>query len=75
VLGVVVAHIPVTGIVKKSTPKGLQDGIAIRLGAVRSFLDRNKVSYGVVDQGPVRTAADMRPHAAAISVLVECFSK
>lgn len=75
VLGVVVAHIPVTGIVKKSTPKGLQDGIAIRLGAVRGFLDRNKVSYGVVDQGPVRTAADMRPHAAAISVLVECFSK
>ena len=75
VLGVVVAHIPVTGIVKKTTPKGLQDGIAIRLGAVRSFLDRNNVSYGVADQGPVKTAADMRPHAAAISVLVECFSK
>ena len=75
VLGVVVAHVPVTGIVKKTAPKGLHDGIAIRLAVVRSFLDRNKIAYTEAAVGPVKSAADMRPHAAAISVLVECFSK
>ena len=75
VLGVVVAHVPVTGIVKKTAPKGLHDGIAIRLAVVRGFLDRNKIAYSEAATGPVMSAADMRPHAAAISVLVECFSK
>lgn len=73
VLGVVVAHIPVTGIVKKDAPVGQQDGIAIRLGVVQRFLGHNKVAFAQVAEGPVKTAADMRPHAAAISVLVECF--
>lgn len=75
VLGVVVAHIPVTGIVKKTAPKGLHDGIAIRLGVVQKFLAANKVTVSAVAQGPVKTAADRRDYAAAISVLVECFTK
>lgn len=75
VLGVVVAHIPVTGIVKKNAPKGLHDGIAIRLGIVQKFLAANKVKVTEVAEGPVKTAADRRAYAAAISVLVECFKK
>lgn len=75
VLGVVVAHIPVTGIVKKNAPKGLHDGIAIRLGIVQKFLAANKVKVTEAAVGPVKTAADRRDYAAAISVLVECFKK
>jgi hypothetical protein len=75
VLGVVVAHIPVTGIVKKDTPKGLHDGIAIRLGVVQKFLDAQKIKVTTAAIGPVKTAAGRRDYAAAVSVLLLCFQK
>jgi hypothetical protein len=66
----------VTGIVKKSAPVGLKEGMAVRAGVVRAFLDRHGIAYRTVAQGSVpKTAADMKRHAAAVSVLVECFAK
>ena len=76
VVGVVAAELPVTGIVKKSAPVGLKEGMAVRAGVVRAFLDRHGIAYRTVAQGSVpKTAADMKRHAAAVSVLVECFAK
>ena len=74
VVGVVAAELPVTGIVKKSAPKGAHEGMAVRSEWARAFLDKNKIAYTVADTGPVATAAaDMETHAAAATVLVECF--
>ncbi|MBK8159629.1 MAG: trypsin-like peptidase domain-containing protein [Rhodospirillaceae bacterium] len=76
VVGVVSAELPVTGIVKKSAPVGLKEGMAVRAGVVRAFLDSHGIAYRTVAQGPVtNAAADMKRHAAAVSVLVECFVK
>jgi S1-C subfamily serine protease len=74
VVGIVAAELPVTGIVKKSAPKGAHEGMAIRSEAARAFLDKNKIAYTVADKGPVtNAAANMESHAAAATVLVECF--
>ncbi len=74
VVGVVSAELPVTGIVKKNAPKNARDGMAIRAETVRGFLDDHKIAFESAEKGPLaNAAADMRHHAAAASVLVECF--
>jgi S1-C subfamily serine protease len=75
VRGVVFASIPVTGIVKKSAPKGGHEGMAIRLDTVKAFLDQHQIAYRVAPKGPVAQAADMENHVAAITVLVNCFQR
>ncbi|WP_374652099.1 trypsin-like peptidase domain-containing protein [Dongia sp.] len=79
VVGVVSAELPVTGIVKKDAPKNARNGMAIRAEVVRGFLDRHGVSYTKAAKGSLAdsavTAADMKNHAAAVTVLVECFAK
>ncbi|WP_374384648.1 tetratricopeptide repeat-containing serine protease family protein [Dongia sp.] len=74
VVGVVAAELPVTGIVKKDAPKNARNGMAIRAEILRGFLDEHDIAYGRADKGPVAdAAAGMKRHAAAITVLVECF--
>jgi len=76
VVGIVAAELPVTGIVKKSAPKGGREGMAVRSALARTFLDKNKIAYTTADKGPVtNAAANMESHAAAATVLVECFEK
>lgn len=76
VVGVVAAELPVTGIVKKTAPKGGHEGMAVRSEWARAFLDKHKIAYTTAEQGPVtNAAADMETHAAAATVLVECFEK
>jgi S1-C subfamily serine protease len=74
VRGVVFASLPVTGIVKKSAPKGGKEGMAIHLDTVKGFLDQHRVSYRKAATGPVQPgdAAAMKSHAAAITALVVC---
>ena len=74
VVGVVAAELPVTGIVKKDAPKNARNGMAIRAETLRSFLDEHRVAYDRAERGPVTdAAAGMKRHAAAVTVLVECF--
>ncbi|MDY0871949.1 tetratricopeptide repeat-containing serine protease family protein [Dongia rigui] len=76
VVGVVAAELPVTGIVKKSAPKGAHEGMAVRSEWARAFLDQHHIAYTTAETGPVKdAAADMERHAAAATVLVECFEK
>ncbi|WP_374314160.1 trypsin-like peptidase domain-containing protein [Dongia sp.] len=76
VVGVVSAELPVTGIVKKSAPKKAKEGMAVRSEIVRSFLEKHSITYKIAAKGPVAdAAADMKHHAAAVTVLVECFVK
>lgn len=76
VVGIVAAELPVTGIVKKSAPKGGHEGMAVRSELARTFLDKNRIAYTTAETGPVaNAAADMETHAAAATVLVECFQQ
>jgi S1-C subfamily serine protease len=75
VRGVVFASLPVTGIVKKSAPKGGHEGMAIRLDTVKSFLDQHKIAYTTGSVGPVAYAGGITKHIAGITVLVECFAR
>lgn len=76
VVGVITAELPVTGIVKKSAPKKAKEGMAVRSEIVRAFLDAHGIAYTTAAKGPVAdAAADMKHHAAAVTVLVECFAK
>ena len=76
VVGVVAAELPVTGIVKKTAPKGGHEGMAVRSEWARAFLDKHKIAYITAETGPVtNAAASMETHAAAATVLVECFEK
>jgi S1-C subfamily serine protease len=76
VVGVVSAELPVTGIVKKTAPKKAKEGMAVRSEIVRGFLEKHSIAYKTAAKGPVAdAAADMKHHAAAVTVLVECFVK
>jgi S1-C subfamily serine protease len=76
VVGVISAELPVTGIVKKDASKDARNGLAIRAAIVRDFLDHHGIAYRTAGAGPVGNAsADMKRHAAAATVLVECFAK
>jgi S1-C subfamily serine protease len=76
VVGVVAAELPVTGIVKKTAPKGAHEGMAVRSEQARAFLDKHRIAYTTAEKGPVAdAAAGMESHAAAATVLVECFEK
>ncbi|MBL8710983.1 MAG: trypsin-like peptidase domain-containing protein [Rhodospirillaceae bacterium] len=75
VRGVVFASLPITGIVKKSAPKGGREGMAIRLDQVKAFLDEHTIAYRTAPIGPVKQAAELKGHVAAITVLVACFEK
>lgn len=75
VKGVVFASIPVTGIVKKTAPKRGHEGMAIRLDTIKGFLKQNGIAYQTASVGPVKSAGDMEPHVADITVLVECFAR
>jgi S1-C subfamily serine protease len=74
VVGVIAAERPITGIVKKTAAKDGREGMAVRAEWARAFLDKNGIAYTTADKGPVaNAAADMERHAAAATVLVECF--
>lgn len=74
VRGVVFASLPVTGIVKKSAPRGGKEGMAIRLDTVTGFLDEHRVNYRKAATGPVPPGdtAGMKNHVAGITALVVC---
>lgn len=76
VVGIIAAERPITGIVKKTAAKGGHEGMAVRGDQARAFLDLHKIAYTTAETGPVtNAAADMENHAAAATVLVECFKK
>ena len=75
--GIVFASLPVTGIVKKSAPKGSKEGISIRLDTIKTFLGKHSVAYRVAEPAmtTAMTAAARETHTAAITVLVACFKR
>jgi S1-C subfamily serine protease len=73
VRGVVFASLPITGIVKKSAPKGGREGMAIRLAILKDFLNEHKIAYRSATGEAPASRADLATRIAGMTVLVTCF--
>ncbi|WP_166645111.1 tetratricopeptide repeat-containing serine protease family protein [Dongia mobilis] len=73
VRGVVFASLPITGIVKKSAPKGGHEGMAIRLAALKGFLDEQKIAFRSAAAEAPMSRNDLDARLAGFTVLVTCF--